>query len=195
MKNKHTQNTTLKMILAVTIGILTIVFIIEIYIYINSAKKRNVNNKTLITTSVFQASLDKTLKSDEDYSNMPLFLSALKESCSCKVESISQIEDTNAYTANIKVTYADVSKEIAAYLEEHSNDTFDEEKINNDIANLVKNAQQATNICEIQFIPYEESYVPVFTEEIINKMYGGIYSAYYSKLEEVANSMKGSEQK
>ena len=36
--------------------------------------------------------------------------------------------------------------------------------------------------------------ISIFTEEMIDKMYGGIYSAYYEKLDEFVASMKEGEQ-
>lgn len=151
------------------------------------------DKNTLSDVSDFQKALDDTIDGSYEKSEIPLFLSSLKKACSCKVVSVSPIEDSNSYTAIINVTYADVADDLVNYLESLGDSQFDEDKLNSDIAELVSTAESATSECEIYFMVEDDIYTPIFTEEIIDKMYGGIYSAYYNKLNEIAEKMKGSE--
>lgn len=167
--------------------------LISSLIFFNKKKQKNISVSSQISVSEFQESLDEILKGDIDYSKMPLYLSSLKQACSCKVVSVSPIEDSNSYTAIINVTYADVADDLVNYLESLGDAQFDEDKLNSDIAELVSTAESATSECEIYFMVEDDIYTPIFTEEIIDKMYGGIYSAYYNKLNEIAEKMKGSE--
>lgn len=183
-----------KKIIITLLVVVLIGALISSLIFFNKKKQKNVSVSSKISVSEFQESLDKLLKKDIDYSQMPQYLSSLEQACSCEVVSVSPIEDSNSYTAIINVTYADVADDLVSYLESLGDAQFDEDKLNSDIAELVSNAESATSECEIYFMVEDDIYTPIFTEEIIDKMYGGIYSAYYNKLNEIAEKMKGSEQ-
>lgn len=176
-------------------------------IVVMCSKNNNDSNDSVVTESSaltdtnisadvsdFQKALDDTIDGDNEKAEMPLFLSSLKKACSCKVISVSPVENSNSYTAIINVTYADVADDLVNYLESLGDTLFDEDKLNSDIAELVSTAESATSECEIYFMVEDDIYTPIFTEEIIDKMYGGIYSAYYNKLNEIAEKNKGSEQ-
>ena len=191
-EKKKMNNKTIIAIIAVLIGAVIVAVIVGIVIF-NKKKAKNTAIDSTIPVTDFQKALDDVLITD-DYSQMPLFLSSLKQASSCEVISVSPSEDSNTYTALVSVEYADVASDLVNYLEENTSTTFDEEKLNKDIAELVSNAEQATSECEIYFIKNEDSYSPIFTEEMIDKMYGGIYSAYYNKLDEVASELNGRNQ-
>lgn len=191
-EKKKMNNKTIIAIIAVLIGAVIVAVIVGIVIF-NKKKAKNTAIDSTIPVTDFQKALDDVLITD-DYSQMPLFLSSLKQASSCEVISVSPSEDSNTYTALVSVKYADVASDLVNYLEENTSTTFDEEKLNKDIAELVSNAEQATSECEIYFIKNEDSYSPIFTEEMIDKMYGGIYSAYYNKLDEVASELNGRNQ-
>ena len=191
-EKKKMNNKTIIAIIAVLIGAVIVAVIVGIVIF-NKKKAKNTAIDSTIPVTDFQKALDDVLITD-DYSQMPLFLSSLKQASSCEVISVSHSEDSNTYTALVSVKYADVASDLVNYLEENTSTTFDEEKLNKDIAELVSNAEQATSECEIYFIKNEDSYSPIFTEEMIDKMYGGIYSAYYNKLDEVASELNGRNQ-
>lgn len=191
-EKKKMNNKTIIAIIAVLIGAVIVGVIVGIVIF-NKKKAKNTAIDSTIPVTDFQKALDDVLITD-DYSQMPLFLSSLKQASSCEVISVSPSEDSDTYTALVSVKYADVASDLVNYLEENTSTTFDEEKLNNDIAELVSNAEQATSECEIYFIKNEDSYSPIFTEEMIDKMYGGIYSAYYNKLDEVASELNGRNQ-
>ena len=174
-------------IIVVLIGAVIVGVIVGVVIF-NKKKAKNTSIDSTIPVSDFQKALDDVLITD-DYSQMPLFLSSLKQASSCEVISVSPSEGSDTYTALVNVKYADVASDLVNYLEENTSTTFDEEKLNKDIAELVSNAEQATSECEIYFIKNEDGYSPIFTEEMIDKMYGGIYSAYYNKLDEVASEL------
>lgn len=185
-----------KIIIAIIIFVGVIVGMICFIVFHNKSEDNKKSISPVNTDSIlidFQKSLDDTL-SGTDKHNMPLYLSSLKEKTTCEVVSASAIDDNGTYSATIKITYADVSGVIINYLETNSNEPFDEEKINRDISELVSKSELSTSECEIYFIPDGDGYSPVFTEEIIDKMYGGIYSAYYNKLDEIASEQKGSVQ-
>lgn len=191
-EKKKMNNKTIIAIIAVLIGAVIVAVIVGIVIF-NKKKAKNTAIDSTIPVTDFQKALDDVLITD-DYSQMPLFLSSLKQASSCEVISVSPSEDSNTYTALVSVKYADVASDLVNYLEENTSTTFDEEKLNKDIAELVSNAEQATSECEIYFIKNEDSYSPIFTEEMIDKMYGGIYSAYYNKLDEFASELNGRNQ-
>lgn len=174
-------------IIVVLIGAVIVGVIIGVVIF-NKKKAKNTSIDSTIPVTDFQKALDDVLITD-DYSQMPLFLSSLKQASSCEVISVSPGEDSDTYTALVSVKYADIASDLVNYLEKNTSTTFDEEKLNKDIADLVSNSEQATSECEIYFVKNEDSYSPIFTEEIIDKMYGGIYSAYYNKLDEVASEL------
>lgn len=183
-------------IIGIIIFVIIAIGIVCIVIFHNkkSGDKGETSSKNSDTIIVdLQKALDETLDTAEK-DDMPLYLVSLKEKADCKVLSASATDDNSSYTAIVKVTYADASEAIVNYLEEHSNEPLDEERINKDISELVSKSELSTSECEIYFIPNGDSYSPVFTEEIIDKMYGGIYSAYYNKLDEIASEQKGSDQ-
>lgn len=191
-EKKKMNNKTIIAIIAVLIGAVIVGVIVGVVIF-NKKKAKNTAVDSTIPVTDFQKALDDVLITD-DYSQMPLFLSSLKQASSCEVISVSPSEDSDTYTALVSVKYADVASDLVNYLEENASTTFDEEKLNKDIAELVSISEQATSECEIYFVKNEDSYSPIFTEEIIDKMYGGIYSAYYNKLDEVASELNGRNQ-
>lgn len=123
--------------------------------------------------------------SDEEKEDVPLFLSAMNDSCLFKVNDYSETElnGEKAYLVSIELTYPDVADDIRKYLEADVSTSFDEQKVNYDIAELVKNASRSSADFEMYFISKDNDFVPIFSDEIIDTMYGGIYSGYYSELE------------
>lgn len=142
----------------------------------------------------FQAAIDQTIKPEETQEEVPLFLESLRDAYSLEIVSIYPLEAKDTYQGTVRLTYADAADAIKTYMNENSNVPFDEEKLNGDIAELVSNAELVTEECEMYFVKNGEELQPVFTEEMIDKMYGGIYSAYYEKLDEAASKVEGSEQ-
>ncbi|MBE6826584.1 MAG: hypothetical protein E7511_06850 [Ruminococcus sp.] len=142
----------------------------------------------------FQIAIEKTIEpEDAEETEVPLFLESLRNAYSFEVISINPLEAKDTYQGTVRLTYADAADAIKTYMNENSNVPFDEEKLNRDIAELVSNAELVTEECEMYFVKNGEELQPVFTEEIIDKMYGGIYSGYYEKLDEFAESMKEGE--
>lgn len=141
----------------------------------------------------FQAVIDQTIKPEETQEEAPLFLESLRDAYSLEIVSIYPLEAKDTYQGTVRLTYADAADAIKTYMNENSNVPFDEEKLNRDIAELVSNAELVTEECEMYFVKNGEELQPVFTEEMIDKMYGGIYSAYYEKLDEFVASMKEGE--
>lgn len=143
----------------------------------------------------FQIAIEKTIEpEDAEETEVPLFLESLRNAYSFEVISINPLEAKDTYQGTVRLTYADAADAIKTYMNENSNVPFDEEKLNRDISELVSNAELVTEECEMYFVKNGEELQPVFTEEMIDKMYGGIYSAYYEKLDEAASKMEGSEQ-
>lgn len=141
----------------------------------------------------FQDAIDQTIKPEETQEEAPLFLESLRDAYSLEIVSIYPLEAKDTYQGTVRLTYADAADAIKTYMNENSNVPFDEEKLNRDIAELVSNAELVTEECEMYFVKNGEELQPVFTEEMIDKMYGGIYSAYYEKLDEFVASMKEGE--
>lgn len=91
------------------------------------------------------------------------------------------------------LTYADVSDDIASYIEKNCSTSFDVNKFDSDIAEIISNSELVTEEYEMYFTKNGDEINPVFTEDMIDKMYGGIYSSYYKKLEEFIDKSEGSE--
>lgn len=155
-------------------------------------KKHSENNDT--ATIKFEDMLNKQIHlSDDEKEDIPLFLSAMNDSCSFKVNDYSETElnGEKAYLVSIELTYPHVAEDIRKYLESDVSTSFDEQKVNYDIAKLVENASKSSADFDLYFISKDNDFVPVFSDEIIDTMYGGIYSGYYSELEKFGHNISG----
>lgn len=155
-------------------------------------KKQSEKNDS--ETIKFEDTLNKQIHlSDEEKKDIPLFLSAMNDACSFKVNNYKETElnGEKAYLVSTILTYPDVSDDIRQYLESDTSSSFNEEKVNQDISEIVNKAQMSNAKFDLYFVPQGEDYIPIFTEEVIDKMYGGIYSGYYNELDKLAKRAFG----
>lgn len=151
---------------------------------------KNKNDKDLIQ---FQQAIENEIKPVNEQAEIPEFISSFRNTYSFEVISIEESSDSFTYKGKVLLTYADVSDELVNYVNSLENTTFDEEKISKDVAEIISKADSKVEECEMYFVKNSEEMQPVFTEEIIDKMYGGIYSSYYNMLDEIAIMTEGSE--
>ena len=173
----------------------SVIFIIVMLVVIGSIIgvvlfMKNKNDKDLIQ---FQQAIENEIKPVNEQAEIPEFISSFRNSYSFEVISIEESSDSFTYKGKVLLTYADVSDELVNYVNSLENTTFDEEKISKDVAEIISKADSKVDECEMYFVKNGEEMQPVFTEEIIDKMYGGIYSSYYNMLDEIATMTEGSE--
>lgn len=141
----------------------------------------------------FEKALNDSIHLDmEAKASIPAYMTAMNDYCSFDVLSFSKTEmnGSEAYLVKTILTYPDVSEQIRSYLESNS---FDKEKVDREIAELVTNASSKTSEHEIYFLSNNEKLTPIFTADILDEMYGGIYSGYSKALDEYAMKYNGGE--
>lgn len=156
---------------------------------INSNKKENQAQEL----TIFQQAIDNEIKPYEEEKS-PEFITNFRNAYSLEIVSVESMDDSNSYQGIVRLTYANVSEKLTDYIISLENAQFDEDKFNKDIAELISSAELVTEECKMYFVKNGEELQPIFTEEIIDKMYGGIYSSYYNMLDTFASQIKGGEQ-
>lgn len=142
---------------------------------------------------VFHNSIEKAIEPENEDTKIPEFINNLRESYSFKIKSITKLDSEDNYQGIVMLTYADVSDDIASYIEKKCSTSFDVNKFDSDIAEIISNSELVTEEYEMYFTKNGDEINPAFTGDMIDKMYGGIYSSCYKKLEEFIDKSEGSE--
>ena len=152
-----------------------------------------VHSKKKLHKTDFEVALNDSIHlNSEAKANIPEYLSAMNDYCSFDVSEFTKTEMNGsvAYLVKTTLSYPDVANQIKNYLQSN---TFDKEKVDKEIAEMVRNAAPKTSEHDMYFLYNNEKLTPIFTADILDEMYGGIYSGYNEALEEYAMKHDGGE--